>query len=78
MAQGCVYTRLPSPHHLWSSLLPSIIPVTLCSSHTCLLTKSPMYQAHPPLTLEASILALLSALDTPYHLEPTHLFRPQH
>ena len=48
MAQGCVYTRLPSPHHLWSSLLPSIIPLTLCSSHTCLLTDSPTYQAHPP------------------------------
>lgn len=33
----CVYTRLPSPRHLWSSLLPSMIPLTLCSSHTCLL-----------------------------------------
>lgn len=60
-----------------TSLVVQLPPssLDLCSSHTCLLTESPyVSDTSPAPTPEVFILALLSALDTPY-LEPTHVFR---
>lgn len=62
------WLRAPITTSLWSSLLSSVIPLTLCSSHSCLLPESPMHQAHPahPAARPAGGLHLCYALGPGY------------